>query len=659
MPFSPFVRNAIMCLCWGLLLAVSTTVSGQTNYYATNGTEYAIIGSLPGDQVWPAVAITTNGGFVVWQDNATDGSGWGVSARRLDGTLSGTLSTFRVNQQGAGNQENARVAMLKNGGAVFVWQGGQPSYQHIYAQFLTPTNTFLTTTDIVVNTFTNNFQVNPDVTVLNNSNVVFVWASFDQAGADSLQDVYGQIFSPAGQKIGGEFLINQFTNYNQRTPSIAALTNGGFVVAWVSEQQRTLAPVLASNSVYNTAGTVQVPSVDIYARLYNSSGVAAGNEFLVDTNTSPCASPAAAAAKDGGFMIAWTSRDTVTATNGWDIFSRAFTGAGVGGPVTTVNTHRYGDQYGPRISSIALDYLVVWTSLAQDGSREGVYEQFVHDDGSLVGGEFRVNTTTISQQMQPAVASDGANQFLAVWTSYTGTANSFDLYGQRYANVTAVLPALSAPFVWVPFGFSNGVYQPQLEVSWTTLLGLSVSNFEVYADSSVSPTALVASNQWTMTAANGLTPSSTHSFTVDYVTTDGRRSAQSPSSSGRTWGGKSWGGIPYEWMTNYFGNNTNLWPSATADSDHDGVNNLSEFLAGTNPTNAASVLQQQLSRTGQGMFLSWSTQPGLTYQVQVTASLAPVSWTNVGSPRFAAGTSDSIYVGGSSAGYYRIQLLRN
>jgi hypothetical protein len=59
----------------------------------------------------------------------------------------------------------------------------------------------------------------------------------------------------------------------------------------------------------------------------------------------------------------------------------------------------------------ALDYLVVWTSLGQDGSREGVYGQFVHSDGSLVGGEFRVNTTTIGQQMQPAVVSDGVGQF--------------------------------------------------------------------------------------------------------------------------------------------------------------------------------------------------------------------------------------------------------
>ena len=81
-------RRAAICFCWGLLLVLPAAVFAQTNYYTTNGTEYAIIGSLPGDQVLPDVALNSSGGFVVWQDNITDGSGWGVSAARLDYTLS-------------------------------------------------------------------------------------------------------------------------------------------------------------------------------------------------------------------------------------------------------------------------------------------------------------------------------------------------------------------------------------------------------------------------------------------------------------------------------------------------------------------------------------------------------------------------------------------
>ena len=269
-----FARRAVICSCLGLLPALPSAVLGQTNYFSKNGGEYAVVGSLPGDQVFPDAAITASGGFMVWQDNATDGNGWGISARRLDSTLSGTLSPFRVNQQGTNDQENPRVTLLKNGGAAFVWQGGKPGSQHIYARFLTPSNTFLTSTDLVVSTFSSNFQINPTVVTLNNSNVVIAWASLNQAGSNSMQDVYAKILSSTGQTISNQFLVNQFINYNQRTPALAALKNGGFVVTWVSEQQNRVAPNLGGNTTYGSAGALaaQAPSVDIYARLYASNG---------------------------------------------------------------------------------------------------------------------------------------------------------------------------------------------------------------------------------------------------------------------------------------------------------------------------------------------------------------------------------------------------
>lgn len=648
----------VVCLGLALLALSPSALFAQTNYYTTNGTEYAVIGALPGDQVFPDLAVNTNGGFVVWQDNATDGDGSGISARRVDGTLSGVLSAFRVNAQGTNDQENPRVASLKNGGAVFVWQGGLAGYQHIYARFLATNSTFLTTTDLLVSTFssTNSFQVNPAVAVLNNSNVVIVWSSFNQAGSNSLQDVYAKILSPVGVTVSNQFLVNQFTNYNQRTPAVAALKNGGFVVAWVSEQQVAVVSSSINESNGTSSAQITLPSVGIYARLYQSNGVAIGNEFSVAAGSSPCANPSVAAASDGSFMVAWSGRDMAVRTNGWDVYARPFSSTGTGGTTTRLNSYLSGNQYAPRLSAIGLDYLAVWTSLKQDGSREGVYGQFVHSDSSLVGGELRMNTTTVSQQMHPVVASDGASQFIAVWTGYIGGATSFDLFAQRYINVDAVLLPMSAPFVYAPFTLSNGVYQPQLQVSWSLLVGISVSNYEVYVDGSATPTGVVASNQWLMTSVNGLTNSSTHSFQIGYVKTDGKHSPLSAATTGTTWSGLNWGGIPFEWMAAYFGNDGGQWPSATGDNDGDGISNLKEFISGTIPTNSASVLRVQLTKTGQGMFLNWPTMPGMTYQVQVTTNLT--TWSNLGSPRFAAGTTDSIYVGGGTAGYYQVMLLR-
>jgi hypothetical protein len=562
-----------------------------------------------------------------------------------------------VNVQGSNDQENARVTLLKNGGAAFVWQGGKEGYQHIFARYLTPTNTWLTTTDLVVSTFTNNFQVNPAIATLNNSNVVIVWSSFNQANTNSLLDVYAKILSPAGATVKSEFLVNQVTNYNQRTPSVAALKNGGFVVAWVSEQQRVVVSPQGTNSTYVTASSALVPSVDVYARMFSSNGVAVGNEFVVNPDFNVCANPAVAAATDGSFMVAWSRRDLATRVNGWDIFARAYSATGVGGTVSRANTFVSGNQYAPRLVAIGLDFLVVWTSLGQDGSREGVYGQFLHSDGALTGSEFRVNTTTVSQQMQPTVAADGGNQFLVVWTSYTGNPYSFDLYAQRYANVNSILQAMPAPFVTAPFVVSNNVYQPQLQVAWAPLLGIAVSNYQVYVDGVATPIALTTSNLWTMTAAKGLTNSSTHSFQVGYVRPDGQVSPLSAATSGTTWSGANYFGIPSEWMQNYYGLNVANWPTnVNVPLVAGGPSLLQVFLIGGNPFNASTWLKTVLVKTSQGLFLNWNPQPGFTYQVQSTTDL--LTWQNLGAPRFAAGTNDSIFVGASAAGYYRVYLLR-
>jgi len=644
------------------LFLSSGPVWAQTNYYTTNGTEYAVIGSLPSDQMFSDVAVSPAGGYVVWQDNITDGDGWGISARQLNSTLSGTLGTFRVNTIGAGNQEHPRVALLKSGGAVFVWQGGAVGFQHIWAEFLNASNTFVSTNDIEVNTFSNNFQINPAVTVLNNSNVVVVWGSYDEAGSTSMQDVYAQILSPTGRKVGGEFLVNQFTNFNQRSPSVAALPSGGFMVAWISEQERASAQSYGTNiSGYIPASGVNNPSVDVYARAFDQNGNVLGNEFVVNSALNPCASPAIKAASDGSYLIAWTAYNLAIPTNGYDIYGRTFTAGDVtgatGGAIFTINTYLYGDQYVPRIAAIGLDYFVTWTSLAEDGSREGVYGQFVHSTGSRTGGEFRVNTTTVAQQMQPSVASDGVNQFIVIWSSFTGLQNEFDLYAQRYLNVSSSLLAMPAPFVWVPFVVSNGVYQPQLVVSWSPLLGLSISNYEVFVNGGTTPMALTTSNQWTMTAANGLTNSTTVSFQLSYVTTDGRTpTSVSPPASGTTWSGLNWGGIPFEWMEQYYTGNFSTWPAATS-TIGPRMTVYGAFLSGANPTNSATWLKTQFTNTAEGMFLSWNTQPGATYQVQVSTDLK--TWNNSGAPRFAAGTSDSIYIGnGNPAGYYQVILMR-
>jgi hypothetical protein len=663
---SMFLHIRFGCASLFLLALVMTSPAvAQTNSYGTNGPEYAITGSLPGDQVFPSVVISTNGGFVVWQDNATDGDSWGISATRLlNSSLSpdSTWSDKRVNVIGAGSQEQPRVALLKNNGAVIVWQGGRPGYQHIYARFVTPAGLFLpANADLVVSTPTNNYQINPAVAVLNNSNVVVVWSSYNQATTNR-QNVYGTILSPDGTTVvNSEFLVSAATQYNQRSPAVAALPKGGFVVAWVTEGNITV--LNDTTSATSAAASLPVPSVDIYAQLFDSNNVASGSKFQVNTNTSPadpCAKPAVAAAADGGIMVTWCQRDLANYTNSWDIYGRSYSSSGVLGAEFRVNNWTYGDQYHPSISAIGTNYLAVWTSLGQDGSGEGVFGRFINGDGSMVGtSDMLVNTTTVSRQMQPAVASDRLNHFIVVWTSYVVLSNNFDLFAQQYINGAAVLPTVSTPFVWAPFVLVTNKYQPQLVVSWSLPMQGSISNYAVYVDGATTNMATVTSNQWTMTAANGLTASSTHSFQVDYLTTDGRRpSALSPSASGTTWSGLHWGNIPYEKMEEWYGDDMSVWPVASFKPAGSSLTLYQIFLSGGNPLDSTTWLQTAITQTSEGALLTWTnTQPGAMYQVQMTTDFT--SWANVGTPRLAAQTWDSENVGGSPVGYYRVMLLRN
>jgi hypothetical protein len=638
----------------GIVVALPAFVFGQstnsTNFYAPQGVEYAPVGNLAGDQANPSVALTTTGGFLVWQDNITDGDGLGISAVQLNSGY----APFRVNKQGAGDQENPQVAMLHGGGAVFVWQGGPQSFQHIYAQFRLSNGLWSTTNDIEVNTATNYYQLQPAVAVLTNGNVVVTWGCFGQDNADGLQGVYAQILSPTGQKIGSEFQVNQITPYNQRTPAIAAFPNGNFMIAWVSERQRSVNFVISNGLGYaNATNGVDTDTVDIYARVFNAAGAPVTNtpDILINTSVNFCANPSVSVGSDGSYMIAWSQKDTSNLNNSWDVWARPFSSSGVGGTAQYVNTQLYGDQYAPKLSCIGTTYLAVWTSLGQDGSREGVFGQFLNGDGSHLGGEFGVNTTVVNQQMFPAVASDGVGKFLVVWSGYVNYLTGLDLFGQSYASSAAALSAPPAPYVQI-------LDSESMDITWPPVQGYTVSSYQLFVDGSATP---VTTTNDSVPEINTFLSSSTHTFQLAYTVSDGRVSPLSAIASGTTWGPDGNGdGLPDDWQTLYWGkplpnaNNPTNWPPPNA-LLAPGVTVRDVFLWGANPLNPSTWLKQWITHTSQGLFLNWNTVPGSIYQVQISTDLE--NWTPLGAPRFEAGSTDSLYLGTSGKGYY--QIVRN
>ena len=260
MSLSLFARNALVCGC--LAVAAPAVVFGQTNSTCTNGVEYAIAGSLPGDQVHPQLGLNPSGGYLVWEDNITDGDGLGISALRLDSSFSGGPRPLpgERDRRGRSGTPASLVAERRRGGLCLAGRAaglsahlrpvplggrhlGEPSdvlRQHLHQQLPGQSR---------------RWRPWPTATWS------VAWASFNQVSANSLQDVYAQVLSPAGQKLGGEFLVNQFTSYNQRTPGHRRAERRRF--------RRRLG--LRAAAGYRRCG--RLPSVDVYARIFNASGV--------------------------------------------------------------------------------------------------------------------------------------------------------------------------------------------------------------------------------------------------------------------------------------------------------------------------------------------------------------------------------------------------
>ncbi|HEX7859134.1 MAG TPA: lamin tail domain-containing protein [Verrucomicrobiae bacterium] len=87
-------------------------------------------------------------------------------------------------------------------------------------------------------------------------------------------------------------------------------------------------------------------------------------------------------------------------------------------------------------------------------------------------------------------------------------------------------------------------------------------------------------------------------------------------------------GMTDNWETNYV-----FLPSDPADAnldfDFDGLSNVQEYRAGTNPTNAASALRLELVVTSGTAALNFEAAPARTYSLQAADSLAPASWERV------------------------------
>jgi hypothetical protein len=137
----------------------------------------------------------------------------------------------------------------------------------------------------------------------------------------------------------------------------------------------------------------------------------------------------------GNYVVAWGGSSTSSDPFG-GVFGRRYDGAGVAlGPEFQVNTQTTGTQNRPAVAADgAGNFLIVWTSGdfdTQDGSVAGVFGQRYDGAGLPLGGEFQVNTYTTGGQFFPRVAADPAGNFVVAWTGYVAGTSYVDVFAQR------------------------------------------------------------------------------------------------------------------------------------------------------------------------------------------------------------------------------------
>jgi Ca2+-binding RTX toxin-like protein len=269
--------------------------------------------------------------------------------------------------------------------------------------------------EVRVNTVTASGQDQPTVTALADGGFVVAWSSFGQDG--SVGGIYAQRYNAGGRPVGAEFRVNTVTANDQFDPTVTALADGGFVVTWTSFGQDGSTP----------------SSLGVYAQRYNAGGQPVGAEFRVNTVTADSQSqPTVTALADGGFVVAWTSNGQDGSVGG--IYAQRYNAGGQPvGAEFQVNTVTANSQFEPTITALADGgFVVAWTSVGQDGSGSGIYAQRYNAGGQPVGAEFRVNTVTADSQSQPTVTALADGGFVVAWTSNGQDGSGRGVYAQRY-----------------------------------------------------------------------------------------------------------------------------------------------------------------------------------------------------------------------------------
>jgi hypothetical protein len=234
------------------LYAPSAT-TGKGQFQVAAGTVNSMVQS-------PDVAMGGGGTFtIVWDNYGQDGSGWGVFGQRYANSGAAQGGAFQVNTYSNNNQVTPRVSMDSAGDFVVTWAsyGEDGNGYGVYAQVFQPSGA-RQGSEIQVNQYTSNYQYLPDVAMDAKGDFVVTWASLGPDNPAAVDyGVYARMFSLSGNTTIGPFLVNATVVGNQTNPSVAIDSYGNFTAVWLGPEP---APNTALNGVYERPVAVDLAS---------------------------------------------------------------------------------------------------------------------------------------------------------------------------------------------------------------------------------------------------------------------------------------------------------------------------------------------------------------------------------------------------------------
>jgi outer membrane protein assembly factor BamB len=276
-------------------------------------------------------------------------------------------------------------------------------YVRLYGANAVPITTIMQVSEIA----SPHVNLEPVVAMNEKGSFIISWK-----GGDVFGDIYAQLFDQNGNKIGGNFRVNDVTEGVQMRPDAEMQTDGSFIIVW--EDGRT------------------ANDYAIYAQRFSSSGAPLEGNIKIShhpSSTHLAANATVAVQQNGDFLVCWNYGEQIGQEKIYGRLMKAdlqliktdfiiSSGTGVAPMSGNLNPHT--------CSRASSGYSVTWQG--DIGVGYNIYFRLLDSQGNLLGDKMIINATEMMKNKTSPDHGESQNgSILFIWQD--DRAGNADIYG--------------------------------------------------------------------------------------------------------------------------------------------------------------------------------------------------------------------------------------